>query len=330
MTFNRVRIVVTIGDPAGIGPEVVLKAMSDERLDHVDVLLAGPRVLWQYHAQMLCKARPELTEDFHSSLRRVHWVETDDPEEGRAVEFGRTSARCGAIARAAIVKAVELCRSGEADAMVTAPVSKEGLRAAGDPHPGHTELLRDLCKTSDTTMMFVGGGMRVALATIHVPLRAVFDMLKPELIAAKARHLHDFVQLLGVANPRIALCGLNPHAGEGGLFGDEEQRVLLPAMELARAEGIPLAGPFPADTVFHDHLRGRSDAVLALYHDQGLIAVKTVAFDRAVNVTLGLPIIRTSPDHGTAFDIAGKGIANPGSFEAAFELAVDLAKKRAH
>lgn len=325
---DRFRIAVTIGDPAGIGPEVALKALADRRLDGVEVLLAGPRALWEHHVRVLGDARPELALPFAEVLDRVGWIETSDPRGGDPPALGRTNVRCGAVALAAIEHATRLCLDGGADALVTAPISKQALHAAGSSNTGHTELLRDLCRVPDTTMAFVGGGMRVALATVHVPLRRVFDLLTPELIVRKARHLHDFVRLLGVPEPRLALCGLNPHASEEGLFGSEERDLLLPALHMAHAEGIPLAGPFPPDTIFHEHRLGHVDAVLALYHDQGLIAVKTVAFDAAVNITLGLPIVRTSPDHGTAFDIAGRGIARDRSFAAAFDLAVQLAAKR--
>jgi 4-hydroxythreonine-4-phosphate dehydrogenase len=290
----------------------------------VEFVLIGPRDLWRQHAEVVARTRPELASAVLALIDRAV-VATRDPEEGTPARLGETNGRHGAVAIAAIEEAVKRARGGALDAIVTAPLNKDGIHQAGSNYPGHTEMLRDLCGAGDVTMAFAGGGLYVALATIHVPLRAVFDLLTPELILRRARHLDAFVRQLGIAAPRIALCGLNPHASEGGLFGDEEARVLEPAVAQARSEGIALSAPMPPDTVFFDARRGRFDAVLALYHDQGLIAVKTVAFEEAVNVTLGLPIIRTSPDHGTAFDIAGQGTASTGSMAAAIALAIRMA-----
>jgi len=323
---DGLRIGVTIGDPAGIGPEVVLKSLLYWHASTTKFCLIGPRALWDETTAVLSRVRPDLVKGFRDVERSADWIETPDPEAGKALELGRTSARCGAVARDAIAAGVNCCLSGELDGLVTAPISKEGFAAAGVEHPGHTELLAELCDVEDTTMALVGGNLRVALATIHVPFIKVPELLSTELIVRKARHLVAFLKLRGIENPSIGLCGLNPHASEGGLFGDEEQRILVPAVAEARAQGIRLSNPVPGDTVFYDALEGRFDAVLALYHDQGLIPVKTLAFNSAVNVTLGLPIIRTSPDHGTAFGLAGKGVARPGSMTAALRLAVDMAR----
>ena len=209
--------------------------------------------------------------------------------------------------------------------MVTAPLHKESLRAAGHPWPGHTELLAAATGTQDVAMMFVGGGLRVALLTIHCALRSVPDAVTRAETERVVRLVHRELPRFGVEDGRIAVCGVNPHAGEHGLFGREDEEALRPAVAALAAEGIPVVGPLPADTVFVRALQGEFDAVVAAYHDQGLIPVKLMAFGRAVNVTLGLPFIRTSVDHGTAFDIAGAGTADPGSLLAAMSLAVELA-----
>lgn len=315
-----VQIGVTIGDPGGIGAEVALKALAAPGLpSDAAFRLIGPGAHWRRAAGATGLA---------DALGRWAMVETADPFGGLPVPVGETSARHGRVAIDAIELGVRQCLDGRLDAIVTAPLSKEGLHAAGSPFPGHTEMLGALAGIGDTTMAFVGGGLRLALATIHVPLRRVFEMLTPELILAKGRHLHEFARSLGVERPRIGVCGLNPHASEGGLFGDEEARIIAPAIERARAAGMDFDGPHPPDTIFWEARRGRFDAVLSMYHDQGLIALKTIAFDSAVNVTLGLPFIRTSPDHGTAFNIAGRNIARPDSMRAAIELAIDLARRR--
>ncbi|MGP1310321.1 MAG: 4-hydroxythreonine-4-phosphate dehydrogenase PdxA, partial [Phycisphaerales bacterium] len=216
-----------------------------------------------------------------------------------------------------------------ADAIVTAPISKEAWALAGrGKYPGHTELLATRYQSKRAVMLFDSPGLRVALATIHIPLLSVSDTLTIGRVFDPIDLGNDALKALGVARPRIAVCGLNPHAGEGGLFGDEEERVIGPAIRLAQEAGIDARGPFPADTVFNKAVRGEFDLVVAMYHDQGLIPVKLLAWDTAVNVTLGLPSVRTSPDHGTAFDIAGKNKADAGSFSRAVELALRMVGER--
>ena len=314
-------LAITIGDPGGIGPEVALRALAERK---EAALLVGPESLWRHHAAEVARIRPELREPLVGVLQRCAFESTDDPEEGAKATLGETNRRHGLVAARAVERAVALVKEGRVGTIVTAPLNKDGLKKARVEYPGHTEMLRDLAGVEETTMAFVGGGLKVALATIHVPLRTIWDLLTPELIARKAAHLHAFVKRLGTPSPRIGLAGLNPHAGEGGLFGDEEETILRPAQELAREQGVELLGPYPPDTIFFEARQGRLDAVLALYHDQALIAVKTIAFDSAVNVTLGMPFFRTSPDHGTAFDVAGQGIANTGSMKVAIALARDL------
>jgi 4-hydroxythreonine-4-phosphate dehydrogenase len=291
--MTRPKIGITMGDPAGIGPEIVEKTAADPRVrDVCQPVLYGVR---------------------------------NDP----AIELGRVSARAGRASYDAIVSAVEDARSDRIAAIATAPINKEAFAAAGIPWRGHTELLAHLTGAKRIAMMFHADVLRVVLATVHIPLADVPLVLTrdrlEETIDLAAAELPRF----GLPTPRLAVAGLNPHAGEHGLMGLEEDAVLRPAIEACRARGIQVDGPFPADTVFVRAMRGDFDAVIACYHDQGLIPVKLVAFGRAVNVTLGLPIVRTSVDHGTAFDIAGRGIADPSSLVHAVLLAANLAAARA-
>jgi 4-hydroxythreonine-4-phosphate dehydrogenase len=283
------RIAVTVGDPAGIGPEIAAKAAADPRVTAVcSPVLFGP---------------------------------ADSPR----FPPGRLSAEAGRAAYDAIVKAVAAVMAGEADALATAPINKEAFALAGLPWRGHTELLAHLTGAPFVAMMFHADAIRVVLATIHVPLAEVPRLLTRALLERVIRLTARELPRFGFAGPRLAVCGLNPHAGEGGVLGHEEQRVIEPAVAACRADGIAVSGPYPADTVFSRATRGECDAVIACYHDQGLIPVKLLAFGKAVNVTLGLPIIRTSVDHGTAFDIAGKGVADHGSLVEAIRLAARLA-----
>jgi 4-hydroxythreonine-4-phosphate dehydrogenase len=284
------RVAITIGDPAGIGPEIAAKAAAD------------PRVL------ELCT--PVL-------YGRIYTP---------GVRAGTLSAEAGRTAYGAIVAAVEDAMAGDVDAIATAPVNKAAFALAGLPWRGHTELLAHLTGAPSVAMMFHADALRVVLATIHEPLASVPRLLTRELLAGVIRLASRGLPRFGFSQPRLAVCGLNPHAGEGGVLGDEEQRVIEPAIAACAGEGIRVAGPYPADTLFVRASRGEFDAVIACYHDQGLIPVKLLAFGKAVNVTLGLPIIRTSVDHGTAFDIAGRNAADPGSMIAAVTLAARLAR----
>jgi 4-hydroxythreonine-4-phosphate dehydrogenase len=297
------RIAITLGDPRGIGPEVVQKALATPINAEVTVIGAEEQIA----------AIP--------GVRRVAvggWgarVAADD--RARAMRAGRVSGH-------AVERAVRLVQTGEADAIVTAPAHKHALHLAGFPYPGHTEWLAHLAGDVETVMMLAAEPLRVVLVTTHVALRDVPALVTLERVVRTGRITERALRdLWGIASPRLAVCALNPHAGEAGLFGDEDERVLRPA-----ASQLGAVGPVPADTVFVRALRGEFDAVLAPYHDVGMTAIKVAAFGRGVNVTLGLPFIRTSPDHGTAFDIAGKGIADAGSMRAALELAVELAARR--
>ncbi len=249
------------------------------------------------------------------------------PQTVDALEFqpGQVNRASGQAAYDAIVRATEDALAGRVDAVATAPINKAAFAAAGLPWKGHTELLAHLCGVRDVAMMFWSEKLRVVLATVHVPLAEVPRALTSDRLRTVIQLAAESLPRFGVKSPRLAVAGLNPHAGEDGLLGTEERDVMAPAVAAARSRGIDVSGPWPADTIFVRAARGEFDAVIAAYHDQGLVPVKLVAFGEAVNVTLGLPIIRTSVDHGTAFDIAGQGVANPGSLIEAVRLASRLA-----
>jgi len=305
------RIALTLGDPRGIGPEVMERAARLYRDDGgpADLLLLGPSGA----------ASPPEVGAYEGVL------EWDGSEPG-----------AGRVAAAAIRRAADLSLDGACDAVVTGPIHKPALRAAGLPFPGHTEMLQSLAGAPRVGMLMaaerteVGGPLRVLLATTHLALREVVSRVTSELLVAQSRLLRDaLVTGWAIDRPRIALCALNPHASDGGLFGDEESRIFRPAIEHLAAEGLLVDGPLPADTVFRRALQGHFDAVVAPYHDVGMAAFKTASFGAGVNVTLGLPFVRTSPDHGTAFDIAGEGRADPSSALEAVRLAARLAQRRA-
>jgi len=309
---SRARLALTVGDPAGIGPEIALKALSSNEKPEADWVLYGPRTSLEDRSARFGLAGPETL-----------GCEIVDVGGG-PFELGRVSADGGRAAAAAVLAAARDALAGRVGGLVTAPLHKEALRAAGHPWPGHTEMLAEVAGVEDVAMMFVGGGLRVALLTIHRALRSVPDAITPEEVRRVVRLVHRELPRFGATRRRIAVCGLNPHAGEGGLFGREDALVLRPAIDALVAEGLDVSGPLPADTVFVRAARGEFEAVVAAYHDQGLVPVKLLAFGRAVNVTLGLPFVRTSVDHGTAFDIAGAGTADAGSLLEAMKLAAAL------
>ena len=231
------------------------------------------------------------------------------------------------MAAACIKRGIELALKKTTDALVTAPINKEALQMAGHPWPGHTEMLAHETNTRKAVMMMVGGGLRVPLVTTHLALKKVPMALTTDAVATTLRIVDsDLKKYLTLTSPRIAVCGLNPHCGEGGKFGLEEKNVIEPAIAKAVKQGLDCTGPFPADVIFHQALKGDYDAVVAMYHDQGNIPVKLLGFDTGVNVTLGLPIIRTSPDHGTAYDIVGQGIASPNSMMSALRMAIEMSQ----
>jgi 4-hydroxythreonine-4-phosphate dehydrogenase len=317
---------VTAGDPRGIGPEILVKALSGADLPaNVRILAIGSADVLEHEARRLGYELPQSSAR-HTIVDTGEFPVSDlNPREPSA-ESGRASASY-------IQAAVSLVQSGEADAIVTGPISKQALAAAGVEFPGHTEMLSHLTGGARPVMMLVNGPLRVAMVTTHMALRDVADAVTAEGILTTAGIVDTALrQYFAIRAPRLAVCGLNPHAGDGGRFGDEEVRVIARAVSSAREAGIDMAGPWPADTVFLQAARGRYDAVLPLYHDQGMIPVKMAGLDSVVNVTLGLPIIRTSVGHGTAYDIAGGGRASPGSLLSAIELAsvMVLADRSAH
>jgi 4-hydroxythreonine-4-phosphate dehydrogenase len=319
------RVGITMGDPCGIGPEIAIKAALDpEVCEHAVPVLVGGRDLFRWAVQGVPGVPHERLDEILGAAC-IEAVRADTT----SLERGRQSAESGRVSAEAVRAAVRGVLRGELDAIATAPISKEAWRLAGLRYPGHTELLAELGGAPSYGMLFVGGGLRVLLATIHVPLAGVAARLTTEGLLDKMRLLRTtLVDRFGVEAPRIGVAGLNPHAGEGGLFGDEEERVIRPAVEAARAEGIDARGPYPADVLFGEiRERDALSAILAMYHDQGLIPVKQAAFGSAVNVTIGLPFVRTSPDHGTAFDIAGRGVARASSMVAAVRLAAALAAR---
>ncbi len=300
--MTQLRLALSLGDPRGIGPEIVSASLADPRVEALGAswLVVGPT----------------------GTLAAVHdSVGTWSPSG----DVARDAAAAGRLAGLAVERAARLALDGAVQGIVTAPLDKAALHAGGYDYPGHTEMLAALAGVP-TTMMLASDRLRVVLATTHIALRDVVHAVTHDAIVHAAAATRTGLQEgFGIASPRIALCALNPHAGDGGRFGDEDERVLRPA---ARAAGI--AGPFPADTVFVRAMRGEFDAVIAPYHDVGMTAIKVASFGSAVNVTLGLPFPRTSPDHGTALDIAGQGIASAESMIAAMLLAVRLVQRRAH
>lgn len=311
----RKKIAITIGDPAGIGPEVALKAVMNEAvLDVCSPLLIGDRIVLEQAAKDL---------NLEIDLGRYDILGTGAVP---SADFPRCSASDigGHAAVSYIKKAVQLAQMKIVDAIVTAPITKEALKIAGYPWPGHTELLAELTATDQYAMMLCGGPLRVILVTIHTALKNVPGMITRKRVFDTIQLAKTACTMLGIAEPRIAVAGLNPHAGEAGLFGNEEDDAITPAVADARRQGLPVDGPFPPDTLFHKIYNGEYDIVVCMYHDQGLIPLKMIAFDSGVNVTVGLPIVRTSPDHGTAYNIAWKGIANPSSIIEAIKLAARM------
>jgi 4-hydroxythreonine-4-phosphate dehydrogenase len=319
-----------MGDPAGIGPEIIAKVIGSGEL----YPLCKPVVIGD--ASVMKKLIEEMR--LSITVRPIASLVEADPVQGKLDildlrqvnvshhKWGTPDASSGKAVVEYIKKAVELTMKGEAAAIVTAPISKEMMNAAGHHYAGHTELLADLTDTREYCMMFVGGGLRVILATIHIALKDVPRQITTATVLKTLRLAHKAMRSFGIENPSIGVAALNPHAGEGRLFGTEEWDTILPAIIRARQEGINASDPLPADTLFYKARNNYFDIVVAMYHDQGLAPLKMLAFGKAVNVTVGLPIIRTSVDHGTAYDIAGKGCADPTSLLEAAKLAIIMSQ----
>jgi 4-phospho-D-threonate 3-dehydrogenase / 4-phospho-D-erythronate 3-dehydrogenase len=325
-------IAVTMGDPSGIGPEIVAAALADPDIAR----LASPLVLGDRAAMergIAVTGVPLTIETLPGTLPPgeprpgVLYLHELSGLSADAMAYGKPSRAGGDASFRYICEAARLCLSGAAAAMTTAPINKESMNSAGHHFPGHTELLAELTGTKEVVMMLAGDRLRVTLVTIHEALSKVPELVTLERVLATIRITHESLCRWFCKKPRIAVLALNPHCGEGGLFGDEESRVIAPAIAAARALGIDAVGPLSADTLFHFAAAGGYDAVVCMYHDQGLIPLKLLHFDDGVNVTLGLPIIRTSVDHGTAYDIAGTGAACTDSMKAALVLAARMAQK---
>ena len=315
--LSTLRLAVSSGDPAGIGPEVIARALSTlkppEDVQLQFVVFGDPRVF--AHVGLSAGG----------SIALLPAGEYDPEQEPIGVPSGRS----GLAAVAALQAATHQVLAGEADALVTGPLSKHAMREAGFAWPGQTELIAERCAVREPVMLFVAGSLKVALFTRHLALRDVPDRIAPEPLLHCLETLGTALrQDFAIASPRIGVAGLNPHAGEQGLFGSEEQQSVIPAVARARDGGLQVEGPLPADTLFCKLREGAFDAVLALYHDQGLIPMKLLSFGRAVNVTVGLPLVRTSPDHGTAYDIAGQGLADASSMCGAILTAAEMVRNR--
>ncbi|MBI4709691.1 MAG: 4-hydroxythreonine-4-phosphate dehydrogenase PdxA, partial [Nitrospirae bacterium] len=320
------KIAITMGEPGGIGPEIIVKALFCTEIRN----LCTPIVIGDIE---IIKKAVKLT-GLSLEVTPLSKITDSKPEAGKIEVLGIKSSKpfkkcapssgAGTAVVSYVKKAVELALKKDVHAIVTAPVSKESLKLAGCSWPGHTELLAELTRTKDFSMMFAGEKLKIILATIHVPLKDVPQLLNKKLVLKTIIHAKKGMDLLGIRKPRIAVAGLNPHAGEAGILGNEEIKSIVPAVKEALKKDIKVSGPYPPDVVFHKAYRGDFDIVVCMYHDQGLIPFKMLEFEKGVNVTVGLPIIRTSPDHGTAFDIAWKNKANPSSMLEAIRLAARL------
>ncbi len=327
-------VAVTMGDPSGVGPEVIAKALAQPEIHEMcrPLVLGDPAAMERALSVTASRLGMKLIDDVLPHPEVSGKVLCIRPLSGLSIadmEFGRPSRAAGDAMFRYINEAARLCLAGEAAAMATAPINKEALNRAGHKYPGHTELLAELTGTGEYVMMLAGDRLRVALVTIHEAFADVPRLLTRDRILSTIRIVHRDVDRYFRKNPRLAVLALNPHCGEGGLFGDEEKNIIGPAVDAARREGIDAVGPLSADTLFHFAARGEYDAVVCMYHDQGLIPLKLLHFDDGVNITLGLPIIRTSVDHGTAYDLAGTGRASALSMAAAIKTAARMAMIKA-
>ncbi|MBL7158050.1 MAG: 4-hydroxythreonine-4-phosphate dehydrogenase PdxA [Candidatus Omnitrophica bacterium] len=323
---SRPHVVLSSGDPSGIGSEIILKAIVDIPgfLKEADLTIVGNFMVYAKIARILGIEflRERIAGNF------INFVDLDNVDM-KNFAFGKSKPSHGKAAVEYVMYAAAIVESEKNASLVTAPINKESVHDAGFSVSGHTELLKTITKSGSVTMMFTGGPLKLSLVTRHVPLEDITRYLTKDKIKKTAHDTYFALRkLFKIKNPIIAVAGLNPHAGEGGIFGKIEERIILPAVASLRKKIKNIKGPDPADTLFYKAYQGRIDAVVCMYHDQGLIPLKMVAFEKGVNLTIGLPFIRTSPDHGTAFDIAGKGRANPSSMIEAIKLAITLTKKQ--
>ena len=315
-----------MGDPSGIGPEIIVKGLTTPP-ETCRVLVLGDAAWLQQHASQWA---PQLSIHPIRNLNAARYESgvlnvLDFQNVPENLKLGHATADGGKAAVKYILKAVDLATEHQVHAITTGPINKEAIHLAGFQYPGHTEMLADFTRTPEVALMLAGGNLRVVLATTHVPLSKVKNHLTCDRVLKTIRLTHQWLVQVGIARPRLAVTGLNPHSGDGGIFGNEETEIIIPAIEAAQKETINVSGPFSADALFGRVHEASYDAVITMYHDQGMIPIKMASMDRAVNITLGLPIIRTSVDHGTAFDIAGQGVAKPDSLLEALKVAATLA-----
>jgi 4-hydroxythreonine-4-phosphate dehydrogenase len=326
-SLEHLPIAITMGDPCGIGPEIIAKLFADAESLPSTLVIGDEGIInraVRLLALPLMVAVIDSPEDFQFTPNTINVISLSRlPED---LPFGQLDTRSGKAAFDYIWTGIDLALQKRIRAVVTAPINKEALRLAGLHYPGHTEILADFSDTKDFAMMLMNNELRVILVTIHLSLREAIEQLTIKRELMIIRLAHRAMTQLGIAQPRIAVAGLNPHAGEHGLFGSEDEAIIKPAIQQAQAEGIDASGPWPGDTVFMHARQGQFDIVVAQYHDQGLIPVKYLGVDEGVNITVGLPFVRTSVDHGTAFDIAGTGKASHASLRVAVEQAAMLAQ----
>jgi len=330
MNEEKPIIAITMGDPSGIGPEVIAKTLGEGRIyDICRPIVIGDAKIMAGAAKLAPKnLQVNSVEVIAQGGFRLGAIDVLDLKniDIDSLQRGKVDRDSGRAAVEYVQRAIDLAIKGEVDGIATAPLNKEAMNLAGFSYPGHTEILAETTRSKNYAMMLLAGPLRVVHVTTHTSLRQACDRVKKERVATTIRLTDRAMKDLGIAKPRIAVAGLNPHAGEGGLFGTEDVDEIAPAVQECRSEGILAEGPFPPDTVFLRGKRGEFDAVVAMYHDQGHIPVKMLGFEEGVNVTIGLPIIRTSVDHGTAFDIAWKGVADPRSMVEAIRIAAEMAK----
>ena len=323
-------IAISSGDPNGIGPEIILKTLHNRKEnDHTVIILSAPQVIDFYSRKLNLDFTYQHISSFHEvQPDTVNVLDCYDLPKSE-ITPGSLNKKAGKCAMQAIEKGISLCNNNQTDALVTAPISKEAVNLAGYNIPGHTEFLAEHTNTEDFMMMLVNKNLRVGLNSVHIPLSEVNKTVSQDTIIKHATIMHKSLQKdFNIPEPQIAILGLNPHAGDGGIIGLEEIDIIEPAIRILQDKKIKASGPHASDGFFGNKKYERYDGILAMYHDQGLIPFKTLSFGQGVNFTAGLPIVRTSPDHGTAFDIAGQGKADPSSFQQAFNLAVQLSSNR--
>lgn len=328
---TKLLIGITMGDPCGIGPEIILKSLKSPAVRKIAnyVIIGSKNVFDQAASTLKIPLKYRIIShiaEIENTNQPVSLLSINDFKSS-LMKQKKPTAEGGELSVQCVIRGINLARSGHIDALVTAPICKEAIHLGGYGYPGHTEMLKIFSGAERVVMLMVGGKLRVAFVTTHIALKDVPQSITTEdVLGTIIMSNNNLKQYFGLKEPRIAVCGLNPHAGEEGIFGDEERKVIIPAVEKAKKKGILCDGPVSADTIYYKALKGAYDVVVAIYHDQGAIPLKLHAFETGVNITLGIPFVRTSPDHGTAYDIAGKGIANPHSMMEAIKTAVKMAK----